>query len=479
IQTVDNAGNSASKEDTFIVKHLPTVYAGTDAIIVEGDTFMGSGAFTDPDSDNWTATVDYGDGSGPQPLALNPDSSFNLNHLYCDDGTYTVSVTVTDDNGGAGSEKAVVNVTNVAPSIDAGPDQIVFSGAQVIVNAAFTDRGILDTHNAVIDWGDGAVEAGMLVEANGSGTVAGSHIYINFVGTRTITVTVTDSDGGTESVSLSVNVEPVPVQIKIGVGMSIKTVDELKLRKRNVLVTIYGSRDFDVREINFGTVTLEGASLHRRVSYRDSNADGSRDVLISFLIGDMNFNTGHKEATLFGKTLSGVIFMYPFTSARPVEDTPSNSFDTIINAHILKRALGDVEQYGGQCKTWVWRCVRGVSGRLLSTSSLLSYWPTRWLPSNQQSGDCWSESDWAIVVCQGTKWPSEYCRLIKSGQIMQLSHKGFGYVIPHTVIIEEATENGLWVIDSNWAVDGVVQRHFIDKSWLDTYLLGWTLYQIR
>ena len=33
--------------------------------------------------------------AGPQPLALNPDKTFDLSHTYPADGVYTVTVTVT------------------------------------------------------------------------------------------------------------------------------------------------------------------------------------------------------------------------------------------------------------------------------------------------------------------------------------------------------------------------------------------------
>src|SRR5207247_2562982 len=66
----------------------PTVDVGPDATIDEGDIFSRSGSFTDPDADIWTATVNYGDGSGLQPLTLNPDKTFDLSHVYADDGLY-------------------------------------------------------------------------------------------------------------------------------------------------------------------------------------------------------------------------------------------------------------------------------------------------------------------------------------------------------------------------------------------------------
>ena len=62
----------------------------------EGDTFTATGSFTDPGADAWTATVDYGDGTGSQPLALNADKTFALEHTYLDNGDFTVTVRVFD-----------------------------------------------------------------------------------------------------------------------------------------------------------------------------------------------------------------------------------------------------------------------------------------------------------------------------------------------------------------------------------------------
>ena len=64
--------------------------------VSEGSVFTGIGSFTDSDADGpWTATVNYGDGSGDQPLVLNPDKTFALQHLYLDSGSDAITVTVT------------------------------------------------------------------------------------------------------------------------------------------------------------------------------------------------------------------------------------------------------------------------------------------------------------------------------------------------------------------------------------------------
>ncbi len=68
----------------------------------------------------------------------------------------------------------------------------------------FSDPGILDTHTATIEWGDGtstqnATKAGITI-------VGGTHIYTK-AGEYEIAVTLTDDDGGTCQASLHVVVK--------------------------------------------------------------------------------------------------------------------------------------------------------------------------------------------------------------------------------------------------------------------------------
>jgi PKD repeat protein len=70
-----------------------------------------TGSFTDKDfsSDTFTATVDYGDGSPVQTLNLTTGSTtLKLAHTYAILGTYTVTVTITDDQGMSGTGQATV-----------------------------------------------------------------------------------------------------------------------------------------------------------------------------------------------------------------------------------------------------------------------------------------------------------------------------------------------------------------------------------
>ena len=68
-----------------IVNVAPLVNVGPGVTINTADTYSGSGSITDPGDSAWTATVDYGDGSGVLPLTLS-GNTFNLTYVYAQAG---------------------------------------------------------------------------------------------------------------------------------------------------------------------------------------------------------------------------------------------------------------------------------------------------------------------------------------------------------------------------------------------------------
>src|SRR5262249_39017004 len=93
---------------------VPVLSPGTSRTLGVGDALSATGFFADPDADTWSARVDYGDGSGPQPLALNTDKSFHLDNVYNTAANFLVTVTVTDREGASGSSTLAVNVLTAA-----------------------------------------------------------------------------------------------------------------------------------------------------------------------------------------------------------------------------------------------------------------------------------------------------------------------------------------------------------------------------
>jgi VCBS repeat-containing protein len=176
----------------------PSVVAGPDVSVGESATFTGSGSFVDPDlGDTWTATVDYGDGSETQPLAL-VGTTFQLSHTYADDGEYTVIVTVTDREGGVGADALDVTVLNADPLVDLGADDDgVPRQTPHTHTVTFSDVGTADTHTVDVDWGDGTPGDTLVstVDASGGITIPLTHVFAT-TGDFILTVTVTDDDGG-------------------------------------------------------------------------------------------------------------------------------------------------------------------------------------------------------------------------------------------------------------------------------------------
>jgi len=204
--------------DVTVNNVAPTVYAGQDKTINEGSSFSQSGSFTDPGADTWIATVDYGDGSGIQPLALNADKSFNLDHAYPGSGDFTVNVTVIDKDGGEGSDTVAVTVSNAALVVNAGPDAVIDEGSSFSQSGSFTDEGT-GPWTATVDYGD---ESGLwLLLLNADKTFALSHTYPDN-GLYTINVMVKETKGGAGSDTATITVNNVAPEVDAGSDAVIK-----------------------------------------------------------------------------------------------------------------------------------------------------------------------------------------------------------------------------------------------------------------
>jgi len=112
----------------------PQVEPFAGATILRGETYAAGGSFTDPGTEVWTATVDYGDGSGSRSLTLD-GKTFQLSHPYASAGTFTGGVTVNDGEA-SGEAAATVTVLTPLQGITVLTDMVASLGASAGMRGA-------------------------------------------------------------------------------------------------------------------------------------------------------------------------------------------------------------------------------------------------------------------------------------------------------------------------------------------------------
>lgn len=216
-----DGGTSAPVTIQVVVGNRPpSVTLSAPAEGDEGAELSFTATATDPSAADAEAGLlyewDFGDGS---PKVAGPDLS-QTTHTYADQGSYTVTVQVTDQDGGTAQASAVVQVANVAPTVSLPGDLDLRLGESFTLTATATDPGVNDTLTYTWTFGDGQTGTGPTV----------SHVYPN-AGEYTITVTVTDGDGGTASDTVVAKVRnalPVASEVVISPA-SPRTEDDLTL----------------------------------------------------------------------------------------------------------------------------------------------------------------------------------------------------------------------------------------------------------
>ena len=177
----------------------PVADAGNDQTIEEGETadVDGSGS---ADSDGTIEFYQWLDENGAVIAVGVMPSIPNL-----EVGDNEIDLLVTDDDGETGRDSITVTVTaaeviNQAPEAEAGADQTIVEGDDLVVNGS----GSQDTDGDIVDFSWQEDD-----EVLAEGEIA---TIMNLeVGTHVIQLTVTDDDGGSDSDTLTVTVDPATV----------------------------------------------------------------------------------------------------------------------------------------------------------------------------------------------------------------------------------------------------------------------------
>ena len=242
-----------------VVNANPAINSLTIDAINEGDTATLTIVFSDPGvHDNFTGEIDWGDGEKtPLARSASDPKTFDIQHQYLDNpdtADYTVTVTLADSDGGSTGGITKVQVRNVDPQIDA----LNLSATPINENGfteltvEFSDVGILDTHDIVIDWGDG----------NPKETFTGvnspfnaSHQYLDDPkrpdDTYLIQVRVIDDDAGSQLDTIGVTVNNLNPQID-KLNLSLNTINENDKTQLMVEFSDVGTLDTHKVSIDWG-----------------------------------------------------------------------------------------------------------------------------------------------------------------------------------------------------------------------------------
>jgi DNA/RNA endonuclease G (NUC1) len=183
---------------------------GPAGAIAEGDTASFSAASSlDPNGTIASYEWDFGDGS--------TGSGVSVTHTFVQDGSFTVRVTVTDNDGLTDSATFTVNVTNVAPVVGAVPNGSLNLGATYTAAGTFSDPGA-DAWTATVNWGDGS--APEVVSLAGR-SFSLTHIY-TAAGSYTVSIDIADDDSSATGTHTVTVIQPAP-----GLAAALPLIDQL------------------------------------------------------------------------------------------------------------------------------------------------------------------------------------------------------------------------------------------------------------
>ncbi len=124
VRVTDSASVATMATTTLEVTNVPVSFdLGSDRLLLPADTGLfqlSNIPFSDSGTDTWTATVDFGDGTGTQSLPVDAlNKSVSLSHQYLSSGPFTVTVTIDDGDGGSATDSMLVTVPTAVISLGA------------------------------------------------------------------------------------------------------------------------------------------------------------------------------------------------------------------------------------------------------------------------------------------------------------------------------------------------------------------------
>ena len=197
--TDGDGGIDTDSVDVDVLDVEPTIDNSAPGSIDEGSTFtLTLGAVHDPGQDTISSySIDWGDGSAPT-AGIGSPANTDPTHVYANGPEdWTITVTLTDEDGAHVGASRSVHVDDVAPTVTLAGDESVNEGSTHTYTFSVTDPGSADTFTVDTDFPK-CGDDGEYVAASLSLTAGGGTFKCRFPdgpASTTLAIKVTDSDG--------------------------------------------------------------------------------------------------------------------------------------------------------------------------------------------------------------------------------------------------------------------------------------------
>lgn len=366
LRVQDDTGlTGARRLKVRVLNVAPSVEVHGMPLVQQGIAFSGAGSFSDPGQDSWQASVDYGDGSGPQALSLNADKTFELNHIYQQTGTFTITVRVEDEDGGVGTAFFPVKVKDYLFILEAGEDATINEGETLARSISVKGPEALGGQNKVqkitVDYGDGSaletlsldpempasqlrMDTIAVVVSSKAVSASPSHIgYLNLNhtykdnGEYTVTLKLTDIDGDVYGDSFrAVVLNAIPV-------VSLKTDDRYTT---NETFTCSGSFSDPGSDTWNATIDFDDGSGERDLKLNNDktfnvrhsyNSQGSYTITVTVSDDDGGAGRATREVLVRNKGASSDANLYSMILGVPF----APDFDQNVTNYTITDPAGD------------------------------------------------------------------------------------------------------------------------------------------
>jgi parallel beta-helix repeat protein len=318
----DDLGLDAAATLVTVNNVAPTVDAGSDQTVNEGTEVNLSGLFGDvgtEDTHTFSWTVMSSNGQ-VIPVGNAQNFSFTPN----DNGTYTATFTVTDDDGGVTSDTVEITVDNVTPILVLDPVLSVDENGIATLSGTIIDPGTADTFTVVVDWGDGSTPEEFTYIA-GTTVFSETHQYLddNPSGTSSdvysISVTLSDDEDDSDTELTSITVDNVAPTVNAGADQA---VNEGSLVNLNGLFGDVGTEDTHV--FNWTVIASNGQVIAPGSGQNFSfTANDNGTYTATFTVTDDDGGVASDTVVITVNDVAPAVFIESITT--PINENTSTS----------------------------------------------------------------------------------------------------------------------------------------------------------